>query len=430
VATHKLDMPDVEVRVIEADPLWVPTSVFGTTLTARHQLEAFETVKAWGYWAQCRDEREVARLDRLMDRDAQLVRAARRWGGRPLTPPVSGRFVPGDVAAMRHAVLTDELARRAQGRMERIAAGEKIGMLEERAVGLDSCARVWLHEATPYFVDLATLVGLVDCEIPTGDDLDELRLPGRSVAIYFGGDVAVPMALIEADRSLELLAVRHDSGNLQHPDWSSADDRPATTVANPTIAIGRDRPVRVSGVVLHGDDDGRLDDLVMWLTAVPDHVDAPRSLIYGWLSRSMLRHVAVNLAAAAAWGQWTAPTLGAGLDDTIDTPQFRKAVRTSRFRRHEPAGGAVGVRVLDARRTMQPSAGTAGEGGTHASPVTHRRRRHWRRQRVGPRDDWRYERRLIAPTIVNPGHQPVDNPLTVYRLPPPPDTPGSAARRD
>jgi hypothetical protein len=108
------------------------------------------------------------------------------------------------------------------------------------------------------------------------------------------------------------------------------------------------------------------------------------------------------------------------LDDTIGTPAFRKAVRSSRFRRHEPAGGAVGVRVLDARRTIQHTDPGEG-GGTHASPVTHRRRRHWRRQRVGPRDDWRYERRLIAPTIVNPGHQaPVDAPLTIYRLPPPP----------
>lgn len=64
----------------------------------------------------------------------------------------------------------------------------------------------------------------------------------------------------------------------------------------------------------------------------------------------------------------------------------------------------------------------AGEWAIHASPITHRRRGHWRRQRVGPREDWYYERRLIAPIIVNPGG-PSDDRLTIYRLPPPPVVP-------
>jgi len=169
--------------------------------------------------------------------------------------------------------------------------------------------------------------------------------------------------------------------------------------------------------VLHVDGSGRLDDLVMWLTAVPDHDDRPRSIVYGWLSRSALRYVAVNLAAAVAWGQWTTPSLDGVLAGDPGSAEFGEALRGGRFRRTEPSGAAVGVRVLDVRRTIRPSP-SLGEG-THASPATHLRRRHWQRYRVGPGDGWHYERRLIDAMIINPGQQR-PQPLTVYRLPPPP----------
>ena len=50
------------------------------------------------------------------------------------------------------------------------------------------------------------------------------------------------------------------------------------------------------------------------------------------------------------------------------------------------------------------------------------RKRHWQRYRLGPRDNWHYERRLIDPIVVNPGHK-ASPALTIYRLPAPPGAP-------
>jgi hypothetical protein len=158
----------------------------------------------------------------------------------------------------------------------------------------------------------------------------------------------------------------------------------------------------------------------MWLTAQPENEQRTRSIVYGWLSRSMLRHVAINLAAAVAWGHWSVPDLGGRLGDDPAAPDFRETVKKGWFRRHEPGGAAVGVRVLDVRRTVRERSDD--HGGTHASPTAHLRRRHWQRYRVGPRDDWHYERRLIEPIVVNAGQRRFDEPLTVYRLPLPPDS--------
>jgi hypothetical protein len=86
-----------------------------------------------------------------------------------------------------------------------------------------------------------------------------------------------------------------------------------------------------------------------------------------------------------------------------------------------PRGDAVGVHVLDLGRTstvrhaaMEPTTGTAGRH----SPVPHLRGGHFRRVRVGPRQEWHYEVRWIAPTLVG-GEQPDPNRLVVRRLPAP-----------
>jgi hypothetical protein len=50
---------------------------------------------------------------------------------------------------------------------------------------------------------------------------------------------------------------------------------------------------------------------------------------------------------------------------------------------------------------------------------THRALQRTGRLRVGPRDDWHYEVRWIAPTLVR-GDQPSTERLVVRRLPPPP----------
>lgn len=392
--------------------MWAPTSVFGAPLTPRHDAEVLDILTQWGWRRLDKEPVEARRLEDSIERDAMLVRAGRRWSGSPLTPPQTGRFVPGDIAAIRWAVAIGDIAGRAAARLERLDAGDPI---DETGHQLDAIARWWLYQATPYFVDVTTLVGLVDCELPSAVDMDELVMPASSVAVFFGGDVDVPAGLVDDDASFDELAERFSAEQRQHPEWVSSDGIRSGTLSPAVRAVARGHRVQVCGVVLHADDDGHLDDLVLWLTVAPGE-RRPRGALYGWLSRSTLRYVAVNLAAAVAWGQWTAPSLD-GTETTLSPPTLtRDLVRSSRFRRREPYGGAVGVRVLDARRTISRA---SADGGTHASPITHRRRRHWRRQRVGPRDEWRYERRLIAPIIVNPGGQ-LDQRLTVYRLPPPP----------
>lgn len=412
----EFDLGDVETRILTGQPVWAPTSVLGTVITARQQLEAFERARDWGYWEVAK--RRDTPVDQRLDRDYRLVRAAGRWRGEPLRPPANNRFVPGDVAAMRLAVVNDEIAVRMQQRLAAVQAGRKLtSTLEQSATALDAIARLWLYEATPYYVGLSTLVGLVDTELPSDEDLADLNFAG-DVAVFFGGDITVPMELVERDSTLREVGDRFDRAKSDGDEWISADDTPPTTVAAPLVAIMRRQPLQVCGVVLHASPSGGFDDLVMWLTAQPENSERPRSIVYGWLSRSMLRHVAVNLAAAVAWGQWSIPDLGNVLGDDPDAAEFRAVVKKGWFRRREPAGGAVGVRVLDVRRTVRQRSDD--QGGTHASPTAHLRRRHWQRYRVGPRDDWHYERRLIDPIVVNAGDRRFDEPLTVYRLPLPP----------
>ena len=413
---EQFDLGGSEIRVLVDEPVWAPTSVLGNVVTMRHQYEAWETVRDWGYWEQAK--RIDGPVDRRLERDYRLVRAAGRWRGEPLRPPGTNRFVPGDVAAMRLAVVNDEIAGRMRQRLDEVEAGRKFGgITQESATALDGIARYWLYEATPYFVGLSTLVGLVDTELPSEDDLADLNL-AADVAVFFGGDITVPFELLERDDTLAEVGWRYDQGRLDHSDWVSADDSPASVVAAPTITIQKRQPLQVCGVVLHATPDGGVDDLVMWLTAQPENADRPRSIVYGWLSRSMLRHVAINLAAAVAWGHWSIPDLGGELNDDPDARDFRDTVKRGWFRRREPFGGAVGVRVLDVRRTVRQR--SEDQGGSHASPTAHLRRRHWQRYRVGPRDDWHYERRLIDPIVVNAGEHRFDEPLTVYRLPLPP----------
>lgn len=412
----EFDLGDLELRILADEPVWAPPSVLGAVVTARQQIEAFETVREWGYWDQAR--RDDTPTSQRLERDYRLVRAARRWQGSPLRPPANNRFVPGDVAAMRLAVVNDEIVSRMQRRMASIEAGHKLtGTLDQSATALDAIARHWLYKATPYHVGLSTLIGLVDTELPTDDDLADLSLVG-DIAVFFGGDITVPMELIERDDTLRDVGWRHDLAAGSDASWVSADDTPPSTIGAPLVTIMRRQPLQVCGVVLHATPSGGVDDLVMWLTAQPENAERPRSMVYGWLSRSLLRHVGVNLAAAVAWGQWSVPDLGADLGDDPDGREFRDALKRGWFRRREPSGGAVGVRVLDVRRTVRQR--SADQGGSHASPAAHLRRRHWQRYRVGPRDAWHYERRLLDPIVVNAGDRRFDEPLTVYRLPLPP----------
>lgn len=402
----------VNIRVDE--PAWAPRSVFGAVMTARHEHDTFTAIERWGYFDSARTDRH--RHDEAVERDRRLVKHARRWSGSPLQPPAHGVFVAGDVAAIRIAALENDLAHRNEMRLQRIEGGATIDRsgMEARSIGLDASVSHWLYEAVPYFLPSATVAAMASSTALDPEDLSDLTLPHRDIAIYFGGDLEMPAELLDNDDSIRQLAERY-APHLE-ADIVDGDHKPATVISTALHRIASNQPVSICGVVLHADEHGRLDNTVMWLTSNPSEPTPNRDVIYGNLAHSTLRYVAINLAAVVAWGDWTNPALDTELGATTD-PNFRRTIRTSKFRKQEPAGGAIGVQVLYVKRTTkQPRTSST---GTHASPAEHPRRPHWKRVRVGPRDDWHYERRLIDFTIVNPGHTSTQ--LTVRRLPPPPD---------
>ena len=379
--------------------------MFGGVITTRHEHETCQAMI---------DRHPGFDPNPFVQRDRALVEASRRWSGSPLRPPVSRRYVPGDVAAIRYAIASDDITDYLAATFEpdrESTAGPPTSVM------LAGCALRSLYAAVPYYVDLPTLASLVDCQVPTDDEVAGLRLPHATVGIYFSGDIEIPAELIAADNALWLLDRRYGAALERDDTTISADDAPASRITGPLLGVARREPVALCGLILHTTADGHLDDYVLWLTNVDHHVTAPRRGIYGQLSRSTLRYVAINLACAIAWGRWTPPDTTLELPDDSTSRDFRAATRTGTYRRREPRGAAIGVRVLDTNRTIRHTT-TTNADGTHASPITHLRKRHWQRYRVGARDHWHYERRLIDPIVVNPGH--TDNRLTVYRLPPPP----------
>lgn len=204
----------------------------------------------------------------------------------------------------------------------------------------------------------------------------------------------------------------------------------------------------VDGVVLMSAESGRgVRDECLWLLRVPDPADATRSIgravLPGQISGSAFAEPVANLTTALAVSDWHVPG-----DDEPPLPRdpgssaFRKATRKAAFAEAEAAGAVGGVRVLtlppvpaeDAAPSQQPTE----PGDEHPSDSddaeadhdadaeaeerrrlrTHLRRGHWRRSRVGPKDDWSYRSVLILPTVVNADDQSWRG-VAVYRLPEP-----------
>jgi hypothetical protein len=193
-----------------------------------------------------------------------------------------------------------------------------------------------------------------------------------------------------------------------------------------------DRGGVVSGMVLLADDHGRLRDDRLWIIAAnpdptlppPANLDRVRGVVRGWRSAATLAPLVSNVAAAVAWGAWQPPTTPLPLPDDPASRQWRKAVKRGVFRRREPRGDAVGVHVIDLERTAaharhRPDPEWHAARPSRHAPVPHLRGGHFRRVRIGPRNDWHYQVRWIAPTLVR-GDQPATERLVVRRLPPPP----------
>lgn len=364
----------------------------------------------------------VGQLDALFAaarRDAAIAWASGRW--RPGRPDPE-TYVPGDVAALRGFAVAADLARVAS--YQSVIAAPTAGPPEDDEVWRTAVTRTItcladttaLYEAVPHFLDAETAVGILASRPPEASDLAELRLPYPRICVWFG-------------RVLELGAEMHD--------WPSGWDHLGDLAGRPTserTVVGDLRALGggIEGVVLAETPGGGLADEVLWLVSVnPDAsrpgtaaLDRYRATVWGQLSSARLAHVARNLAATVSWAEWHEPDRSLSLPDDPASRDWRKAVRRGEFRRHEPRGAAAGVHVLDVSRTPVSDrvVGGNGQAGTHASPITHLRRAHWRHQRVGA---GLAEQRLVRvpATVVNPGGGPLAP--VVYRVPAPDDVASS-----
>ena len=339
-------------------------------------------------------------------KDEQLRAASGRWTpGRP--DPET--FVPGDVAAVRAGagkpiLISGWRLLDGQGRM-RIQL-ERRDLLQRPLKALDL---VELTSAVPYFLPTSAALGVLASHPPDQQLQQQLRLPFPRVLVLFGND-------------LEL-----DPHVYRWPADYPYQQLPRHSITHQLI----DRGGYVSGMVLLADQHARLRDDLLWIVAAnpdptlpaPAHLDRVRGVIRGWRSAATLGPLVMNVAAAVAWGAWQPPTTPLPLPEDPTSRAWRKAVRRGVFRRREPRGDAVSVHVLDLGRAPVQRHGAAPEQTTsmpsrHA-PIPHLRGGHFRRVRVGPRHDWHYEVRWIAPTLVR-GEQPDPNRMVVRRLPPPP----------
>lgn len=368
----------------------------------------------------------VAQLQSLFDaakRDAAIAVASGRWRlGHP-DPEV---YVPGDVVALRGFAVAADLARIIS--YQRIIADPPVGREGDEEIWLNAVSHTLafladtnaLYEAVPHFLDAEVAVGILASRPPEPDDVAELRLPYPRISVWFG-------------RVLEVGPELHD--------WPESWDRVPDLSGRPTsgrTAIGDLRALGggIEGVVLSEAPGGGLSEEVLWLVSVnpdpsrpgPAALDRYRATVWGRLSSARLAHVARNLAATVAWAEWHEPDRHLKLPDDPESREWRKAVRRGEFRRREPRGAAGAVRVLDVARAPVADGVIHDRptSATHASPVTHLRRAHWRHQRVGA---GLAERRLVRvpATVVNPGTAPLAP--VVYRIPAPDDARATPAER-
>jgi len=325
-------------------------------------------------------------------------------------PPDPAEFVPGDVAAVRvgagKPILISGWRADPHGNRLRVLF-ELSDLLEQQLKALDL---IDVTTAVPYFIPTAAALGVLASHPPDLQLQQQLRLPFERVFVLFGAD-------------LEL-----DPSRYRWPADYPWQQLPRHTITYQMLQRGG----YVSGMVLLADQDGRLRDDLLWILAAnpdptlppPANLDRIRGVVRGWRSAADLAPLVTNIAAAIAWGAWQPPTTPLQLPDTPDSRQWRKAIKRGTFRRREPRGDAIGVHVLDLERTTAhasqiPASHDPSTTSTRNSPIPHLRRGHFRQVRVGPRSDWHYQVRWIAPTLVR-GDQPGTQRLVVRRLPPPP----------
>lgn len=333
-----------------------------------------------------------------------LAEATGRWRwqtGR--TEPTA--FIPGDTLALSAGYAMGLAGDRVEqdGRPAPVLRSES-----------SSIARMIL-DARNYWLPRGAVGALLASTLPAAA-LADLTLPAAVCALWFAQPVeipggAAPAMLLESARVLDEFA--------QSPGQPYIE-RPLAATMNTMRNVHEGGSAILEGVILFADPDGQPRDHIGWLvrdTKAKNRM-IERNLLLGRRSDAAWRS-AIDLATAiVAWGDWSEPerfTPDVGWDaDRAAKRQLRKG----RAKRLEEGGGLTNVVVLDTRRR----APARGDGtGSHASPITHTRRDHFRRVLVGPRDAPRREWRWIPPTIVNPDGTGAEF-VRVYRLPRPPQS--------
>lgn len=418
-------------------------STFGAPLSGADDLDLAELLAE----LPGRERLDPPGMLAAIERDFALALASRRWSLNDdgYLMQTDTRFVPGDITAMRSSAMRS-MAQAFNAEDE--GGGERDGSLRRERLHRVITTADFLYAATPYWLRQPDAWSMMASKPLTQEDRDAIVLPGP-VLVAFDSGMEITHDYLELDlRLVDRVNYDHDQGS--DPDGSSphAGDHSPFNLRGGTLDLLRhhahvvdnpDDPVplfsrQLIGVLLLPTEDGSLSDVVLWLLRkidppfgatteqiVSGGLTATTSsstfvLNEGRLSRSTLAPIVESLAAVVAWGSWSPPSSTVTTDPT--DREFRKVSRTSRFRRDEARGAFAGVQVLDSRQTPTTTSSKSEEAGT--SVRTHVRAGHWKRVRVGAKTDWHYERRRIAPVIVNEGQDPIADLVRVYRLPPPP----------
>lgn len=364
---------------------------------------------------------DFSKIASQVDRDLRLLRASGRWNPGTDDPE---NLLPGDAPIVRGVVAgahLAELGARLRGLVPESPEGYAPG--DVMAASLASVVSA-LDSAVPFYIDGPTAMGVLSSTPPDAAALDTLRLPFDSVFVMFGHEIEIPADVEWPDN---------------YNDYDPADeDLPWTGFRTTMESALVHRGGAITGMVLISGPNGvGLGDFMLWIVSAnpdPEHPqeemrrDRQRSSILAYRKNSTWQHMIDNTAAAVAWLDWEQP-------DPLDLPDpasklWRKAIRTSQFRKREPRGAAGDVHVI-ARRPAEDS-GPGSDDEPKTSRRSHIRTGHWRSVRIATRDedgtitgdttgepgvDWHYEGRWIAPTIVNAGATPDDR-AVVYRVPP------------
>lgn len=403
------------------------------------------------------NEGVVSGFDQTVLRDARIVEAGGRW---PHARHRRQSPVPGDAIAFRlaylRAALSSEVFVRTSAPPPDTSVGDPSSWWAESSTHStlwSTCAGA-LARSVPYWFP-ASMTQMVAASSELSDtDMADVRLGFRSVFCVFaeplridptdgaGDDARASGALAAGMRDV----VREAAGGVALAGVGFGGQQ--VPLADLVEGLG----AWVEGVVFLSREDGTLCDEVVWCVAVDsapadlkDAADADSEfgelVTADWslLSRRVAARVCVpgligagrwhaplrNMAAFCAWGDWVRPVAVPELGDLSERSQ-RKLLRKGSYRRAEPSGAVGNVHVIDVAAINDRH---RSDEVTGRSVAPHLRRGHWRRVRVVRRDaagapvgrrdgvqnvDWVYERRWIAPTVVNPTGPITD--AAVYRL--------------